>query len=210
MHRPSNDPRTVSVRQPNRRRLRGRSRSGTGRFDLDCLCASRPSARIAVISWPRTRLSPCTARRPYEGFYDFWPKPKDNPFTDVLSRVPKYVASHTLTEPLPWENSTLLDGDVPDAVAKLKAQTDKDIGVLGSGDLVQTLIRHDLVDKYLLLIHPLVLYHRLGLLVACESPALDIPPHTLRDRRSAGSTACGRLEDIALPSARYRVSSPLS
>jgi dihydrofolate reductase len=96
-------------------------------------------------------------RRTYEDFYGFWPKQKDNPFTDVLNRVAKYVASRTLTEPLPWENSKLLNGDVPDAVAALKAQADQDIGVLGSGELVQTLIRHKLVDRYLLLIHPLVL-----------------------------------------------------
>ena len=96
-------------------------------------------------------------RRTYEDFYGFWPQQKANPFTDVLNRVPKYVASRTLIEPLPWENSTLLDGDVPDAVVELKAQADKDIAVLGSGELVQLLIRHNLVDRYVLLIHPLVL-----------------------------------------------------
>jgi dihydrofolate reductase len=96
-------------------------------------------------------------RRTYEDFYGFWPKQRDNPYTDVLNRVPKHVVSRTLVEPLPWENSTRLDGDVRDAVVELKAHTEKDIGVLGSGELVQTLIRHGLVDRYVLLIHPLVL-----------------------------------------------------
>jgi dihydrofolate reductase len=96
-------------------------------------------------------------RRTYEAFYDFWPKQKDNPFTEVLDNTQKYVASTTLKEPLPWVNSTLLSGDVPQAVAKLKEQPGKDIGVLGSGDLVGSLMRHNLVDRFVLMIHPLVL-----------------------------------------------------
>ena len=96
-------------------------------------------------------------RRTYEDFYGFWPHQKDNPFTDVLNDVEKFVASRTLTEPLPWDNSTLLKGDAADAVKELKEQPGKDIGVLGSGELVQSLIRHQLVDQYLLMIHPLVL-----------------------------------------------------
>ncbi len=96
-------------------------------------------------------------RRTYEDFYGFWPHQKDNPFTDVLNDVEKFVASRTLTEPLPWNNSTLLEGDAADAVKELKEQPGEDIGVLGSGELVQSLIRHQLVDEYLLMIHPLVL-----------------------------------------------------
>jgi dihydrofolate reductase len=96
-------------------------------------------------------------RRTYEAFYDFWPNQTDNPFTEVLNNVQKYVASTTLTEPLPWSNSTLLKGDVAEAVAKLREQPGKDIGVLGSGELIQSLMRHDLIDEYVLMIHPLVL-----------------------------------------------------
>jgi dihydrofolate reductase len=96
-------------------------------------------------------------RRTYEDFYSFWPKQKDNPFTEVLNNTQKYVASTTLTEPLPWSNSTLLKGDAAQAVAKLKEQPGRDIGVLGSGELVQSLMRNHLVDKYVLMIHPLVL-----------------------------------------------------
>ena len=96
-------------------------------------------------------------RRTYEDFYGFWPHQKDNPFTDVLDDIEKFVASRTLTEPLSWNNSTLLEGDAADAVKELKEEPGEDIGVLGSGELVQSLIRHQLVDEYLLMIHPLVL-----------------------------------------------------
>ena len=93
----------------------------------------------------------------YQAFHDYWPRQKDNPFTDVLNRTQKYVASRTLKEPLPWSNSTLLDGDAARSVASLKQQPGNDVAVLGSGDLVQTLMRHDLIDEYLLMIHPRVL-----------------------------------------------------
>jgi len=96
-------------------------------------------------------------RRTYEDFYAYWPKQKDNPFTEVLNNTPKYVASTTLKEPLRWSNSTLLKGNVPEAVADLKAQSGKDFLVMGSGELVQTLMKHNLVDEYVLLIHPLIL-----------------------------------------------------
>ena len=96
-------------------------------------------------------------RRTYEDFYAVWPNRTDNPFTEVLNNSQKYVASTTLKEPLPWRNSILLKGDVPGAVARLRAQPGKDIVVLGSGKLVQTLMKHNLVDVYMLLIHPLVL-----------------------------------------------------
>ena len=97
-------------------------------------------------------------RRTYEDFYAVWPKrTDDNPFTEVLNNAQKYVASTTLKEPLPWRNSTLLKGDVPEAVARLRAQPGKDIVVLGSGKLVQTLMKHALIDLYVLRIHPLVL-----------------------------------------------------
>jgi dihydrofolate reductase len=96
-------------------------------------------------------------RRTYEDFFAVWPGRKDNPFTAVLDNSQKYVASRTLREPLPWQNSTLLEGDAAETVARLKEQPGKDLVVLGSGDLLQTLMRHGLVDLYVLLIHPLLL-----------------------------------------------------
>ena len=97
-------------------------------------------------------------RRTYEDFYAVWPKRTDeNPFTGVLNNTQKYVASTTLKEPLPWMNSTLLKGEMAQAVARLKADLKKDLVVLGSGALLQSLMQHGLVDEYILLIHPLVL-----------------------------------------------------
>ena len=96
-------------------------------------------------------------RRTYEDFYSVWPNQTDNPFTDVLNNTRKYVASTTLSEPLPWVNSTLLRGDAAEAVAELRAQPGRNIVILGSGLLVQSLMASDLIDEYVLLIHPLVL-----------------------------------------------------
>jgi dihydrofolate reductase len=97
-------------------------------------------------------------RRTYEALYDYWPKQTDgNPFTEKLNAVRKYVVSMTASEPLPWANSTLLSGEVPKAVAELKEDVAGDIAVLGSHQLVRTLADAGLVDRYVLLIHPLVL-----------------------------------------------------
>jgi len=97
-------------------------------------------------------------RRTYEDFYAVWPKRTDgNPYTDILNHSPKYVASRTLREPLPWMNSMLLRGDVAQTIPPLKQSLDTDLLILGSGDLVRSLMRHNLVDEYTLLIHPLVL-----------------------------------------------------
>jgi dihydrofolate reductase len=96
-------------------------------------------------------------RRTYEDFYNVWPKRTDNPFTEVLNNVQKYVASTTLEEPLSWSHSTLLKGDAMKAVSRLKEEQSKDFVVFGSGVLVQSLMRCNLVDEYVLLIHPLIL-----------------------------------------------------
>jgi dihydrofolate reductase len=95
-------------------------------------------------------------RRTYEQFYGFWSKQTDgNPYTEVLNRKHKYVASRTLAEPLPWENSSLLKGDAAEAVTALKRDVEGDLVVLGSGELVRSLTRTGLVDVYTLSIHPL-------------------------------------------------------
>jgi dihydrofolate reductase len=82
--------------------------------------------------------------------------PADNPFTNWINAMPKYVASTTLTPPLEW-NATLLEGDVADAVAAVKDSDGPDLNVLGSGVLVQTLRAHGLIDEYLISIYPLLL-----------------------------------------------------
>jgi dihydrofolate reductase len=96
-------------------------------------------------------------RRTYEDFYAVWPGRTDNPFTEALNDTPKYVASRTLAEPLPWRNSILLSGDAAGAVAELKQQPLGNLTMFGSGELIGSLIAADLIDEYLLMIHPLVL-----------------------------------------------------
>jgi dihydrofolate reductase len=95
-------------------------------------------------------------RRSFEDMLGYW-NTQDSPFKDALNTAPKYVASRTLREPLPWPNSTLLDGDAADAVVELKKRSDRDLGVMGSGELIQSLMARSLIDEYLLMIHPLVL-----------------------------------------------------
>jgi dihydrofolate reductase len=99
-------------------------------------------------------------RRTYEIFAAYWPnatEPEEKPLADKLNSMPKHVASRTLKEPLEWENSTLLAGDVAEAVAKLKEESGGNLHVIGSGDLAQTLMKHDLVDEYQLQVSPIVL-----------------------------------------------------
>ncbi len=96
-------------------------------------------------------------RRTYEDFYAFWPNQTNNPYTAFLNNIQKYVASTTLKEPLPWSNSTLLGEDAAEAVARLREEPGKDLVIMGSGELVQSLMQRNLVDEYVLLIHPLVL-----------------------------------------------------
>jgi len=97
-------------------------------------------------------------RKTYEIMAAYWPNHPDNDiFSNVLNSLPKYVASTTLDEPLAWSGSSLLEGDVAAAVAELKEEQQGNIVVLGSGQLARTLMEHDLVDEYGLMIHPLLL-----------------------------------------------------
>ena len=97
-------------------------------------------------------------RRTYEGFAAAWPDQTDEAgFADKFNSMPKYVVSTTLEEPLEWNNSTLLTGNVADEVSNLKQQQGGDILVNGSAQLVQTLMEHDLVDEYHLMTFPIIL-----------------------------------------------------
>jgi dihydrofolate reductase len=91
----------------------------------------------------------------YEGFAAAWPS-RDGEFADKFNTMPKYVVSSTLEDP-EWNNTTVLKGNVVDEVAKLKQDQDGDIVVHGSPRLVQTLIDHDLVDEFRLMVFPVVL-----------------------------------------------------
>ena len=96
-------------------------------------------------------------RKTYEIFAAYWPTAtEDTDFADTMNSMAKYVASRTLDQ-VKWQNSTLIKGDVPEEVSRLKRLPGKNIQVIGSGELAQTLIRHDLVDEYSLMIHPVVL-----------------------------------------------------
>ena len=98
-------------------------------------------------------------RRTYEIFAAYWPNASEEEqvIAEPLNTKPKYVASTTLTAPLEWQNSTLVDGEVAAAVASLKQQDSGDLHVIGSTELMQTLIEHDLVDEFRLMIDPVVL-----------------------------------------------------
>lgn len=98
-------------------------------------------------------------RRTYDTFAAHWPNAsaEEQPLARSLNALPKYVASRTLKEPLAWQNSRLLEGDVAAAVAALKREDGKDLVAIGSTELVQTLIAHDLVDEFRLMIDPVVL-----------------------------------------------------
>ena len=95
-------------------------------------------------------------RRTYEGHAAAWPQIGDeDPIGAKLNHMPKYVVSRTL-KTAEWANTTVLSGDVAEEVAKLKEQPGGEIHVSGSGNLVQTLFRHDLVDELVLLVFPVV------------------------------------------------------
>jgi len=97
-------------------------------------------------------------RKTYEIMAAHWPnQPDTDVFAATLNGRPKYVVSRTLSEPLGWRNSTLIKSDVAQTIRRLKEQPGRNISVLGSGELVQTLIRHDLVDEFSLMVNPLVL-----------------------------------------------------
>jgi dihydrofolate reductase len=97
-------------------------------------------------------------RRTYEIFAAHWPtaSEEEQVLAEPLNTKPKYVASRTLTEPLAWQHSTVLQGDVAQAVAALKQEDGEDLHVIGSSQLVQTLVERDLVDEFQVMIDPVV------------------------------------------------------
>ena len=94
----------------------------------------------------------------YDIFAGYWPnQPADDPFARTMNEKRTSVVSTTLTEPLSWQNSTLIRDDVAGTIRRLKAEDGGDIMVIGSGELAQTLIGENLVDVYQLMVHPIVL-----------------------------------------------------
>jgi len=97
-------------------------------------------------------------RRTYEGFASHWPNAtaEEQPVADPLNKSPKYVATRTLSDPLEWKNSTVLHGELHDAVNALKEKDGGDLHVIGSTDLVHSLLDLDLVDEFRVIIDPVV------------------------------------------------------
>ncbi|MCS0637906.1 dihydrofolate reductase family protein [Streptomyces sp. LP05-1] len=140
---------------------------GPGRSDEDTRegfahggwAAERAGDEAVTRAWGR-RLAAGSGyllgRRTYQDLLTHW-NTQDSPFRDALNNAPKYVASRTLTEPLPWPHSTLLGGDVPAAVTELRNTPGNDLHIMGSGALIRSLAPLGLIDEYLLCVHPLVL-----------------------------------------------------
>ena len=95
-------------------------------------------------------------RRSYEEMLSAWNR-MGGPFRDALNNAPKYVASHSPETRLEWPNSMLLHGDVPAAVGELKQTSSGNLVIMGSGELIRSMMAADLIDEYMLMIHPLVL-----------------------------------------------------
>jgi dihydrofolate reductase len=94
-------------------------------------------------------------RKTYEIFNAHWPNAKDDPFADALNNVRKYVAT-TSQAPLTWKNSIAIH-DVPKDIARLKREDGPTLMTQGSSELIQTLLKHDLIDRFTLLVYPVVL-----------------------------------------------------
>lgn len=159
-------------------------------------------------------------RRTYEIFAGYWPNaPEDVPFTGLLNQVPKYVASRTLTEPMSWHGSSVLFDDLADAVAAVKGRHDE-VHVIGSLDLVQSLLRLGLVDQLVLWVHPVLLGSGKKLFGGGTVPAaLRLTDSTIFPNGSvnlvyelAGTPTYGNLavgtDEWVSPSREARVSAP--
>ena len=120
-------------------------------------------------------------RKTWEGFADAWPS-RDGEFADKFNTMPKYVVSSTLQNGDRWTNSTVLGGDVVDAVSKLKREQDGNIVVHGSAQLTQTLLENDLVDELRLMVFPVVL----GTGKRIFGDLTDAKRLTLSDSRTVG------------------------
>ena len=95
-------------------------------------------------------------RRTYDGLLSYW-NAAGGPFKQPLNGVRKYVASSDPAADLPWPNSTLISGDVPAGVAALREQPGGNLVIMGSGELIRSLLPHGLIDEFFLMIHPVVL-----------------------------------------------------
>jgi dihydrofolate reductase len=116
-----------------------------------------PEAGDVVFEQAKSMDALLLGRRTYEIFAGYWPTAAaDNPFTALLNDVPKHVASRTLADPLAWHGSTLLEEPIAESITVLKERHDE-LHVIGSLNLVQSLLRFGLVDRLNLWLYPLLL-----------------------------------------------------
>jgi dihydrofolate reductase len=138
--------------------------------------ANDPAIGAALAERMGREFSWLFGRRSYEEMLGHWNE-VGGPFKDGLNQTTKYVASSNPDTNLPWPNSTLLSGDVPAAVAALREQPGGNLVIMGSGQLIRSLLPHRLVDELFLMIHPVVL----GSGQRLFGPADDRMPLTLVD-----------------------------
>ncbi len=129
----------------------GFTRGGWSAPDVDEVMMEKVGPSMGSVSAGAMLLGRIT----YEDFFAVWPSRTDNPFTPVLDAATKYVVSTTLREPLEWQHSVLLSS--LDEVATLKRESEGDLLVMGSGVLVRSLLERELVDRLIVVIHPLLL-----------------------------------------------------
>jgi dihydrofolate reductase len=112
-------------------------------------------------------------RRTYDDLMTTW-NARGGMFKDALNAAQKYVVSRSLSEPLPWPNSALIAGDVVDGVAELRSRPGRELHIMGSGRLIETLMTHQLVDELMLMIYPVVLGSGRRLFVGDAYAAMDL------------------------------------
>jgi dihydrofolate reductase len=121
-------------------------------------------------------------RRTYEDLLGHWNAVPDSPFAGALNAAHKYVASATLREPLAWPNSTLLGADAVKAVARMRQEPGGVLGIMGSGVLIEALRRENLIDEFLLMMHPIILGS--GRRLFPDGPPMEL---TLVDTKASSS-----------------------
>jgi dihydrofolate reductase len=154
-----------------------------GGWASTAISASDPAIGDAMAARMAQSSGLVLGRRTYEDLLASW-NAQGGPFKDALNHAVKYVASTTLSDPLPWPNTTLLGTDIGSSVAELKARPGRDLHIMGSGQLIGALMQHNLVDEFMLLIHPIVLG-------AGRHLFTDDDPYTRLELVSAESTSSG-------------------
>ena len=131
-------------------------------MDYDAVHDRADEGSPIVVEWESRTEALLLGRKTYDiwaGAWGVWDENADGllgELTRRYNRVPKYVASRTLTEP-GWKNTHVLDADLPAAIARLRNEPGGEIRVWGSTELVKTLAEHDLIDEYRLMVYPIVL-----------------------------------------------------